>query len=45
MAVTGGIEDVEYPSTINPNKAEVFSMGITILSLGLLNSCEGVYQH
>ena len=35
----------DYPSTVNPNKAEVFSIGMTILALGSLNSCQEVYKN
>ena len=30
----------EYPSKINPCKAEVFSIGVTILLLGVLENIE-----
>lgn len=34
----------EYPTSIDPCKAEVFSIGLTILSSGILYDCFQIYE-
>lgn len=34
-----------YPSHVDPCLAEVFSIGLTILSSGTLEDCDSVYRH
>jgi hypothetical protein len=38
------IQKGQYPSNVNPCLAEVFSIGLTILSSGTLEDCDSVYQ-
>lgn len=34
----------EYPK-IDPCRAEVFSIGLTVLSSGILEDCQSIYEH
>jgi hypothetical protein len=34
----------QYPQKVDPCRAEVFSMGLTILSAGVLHNCFSIYN-
>lgn len=38
------IEKGQYPTHVDPCKAEVFSIGLTILSSGTLENCNEIYE-
>lgn len=38
------VQNAKYPPAVNPCLAEVFSIGMTILSAGTLLECDDIYE-